>query len=61
MIFLIFFLTAIALISGIYLYNKNKKVKEPIYEEMISIKGWVLLTTLIIAAIIYILQQLKIM
>lgn len=61
MVYLVILFTSIAVISGIYLHNKTKKTDEYIYEEMVSLKGWVLLTTLIVGFIIYLLQKMGIL
>lgn len=61
MVYLVILFTSIAVISGIYLHNKTKKADEYIYEEMVSLKGWVFLTTLIVGFIIYLLQKMGIL
>lgn len=60
MVFLIFILIAIIFIIAIYLYNRTKKRKEPIYDEMVSIKGWIALILIVVALLLYILQSIGI-
>lgn len=57
MIFLIIFLVIIIFIIAIYFYNNTKKSKETIYDEMVSVKGWVALILIIISILLYILQK----
>ena len=58
MIFIVLMLTAVVFVISIYIYNKTKKSKESIYDEMVSIKGWIALIFIIISLFLYILQSL---
>ncbi len=56
--FKIFFPTLIILALAIFLYMKTRKEKEPMYEGMLSIKGWVGLIIIVVGIIMYILQKI---